>query len=108
MKPYKIFFILLTLVISTSPVMSQVSKFSYNNYVSATDTLKYRQLYPDNARGRKYPLVIFLHGAGERGNDNEAQLKWGAVNFADEKIMGLYPAIVIAPQCPIGKQWSNF
>lgn len=93
---------------SLAQVIAQVSKFSYNQYISGGDTLKYRQLYPDNARGRKYPLVIFLHGSGERGNDNEAQLKWGASNFADEKIMSRYPAIVIAPQCPLNKQWSNF
>ena len=92
----------------SSQSLCQATKFSYNQYVSGNDTLKYRQLYPDNARGRKYPLVIFLHGSGERGNDNEAQLKWGAGNFADEKVMSRYPAIVIAPQCPIGKQWSNF
>jgi predicted peptidase len=47
----------------------------------------------------KYPLVIFLHGSGERGNDNEAQLKWGVLNFATDENMA-HPAIVIAPQCP--------
>jgi predicted peptidase len=108
MKRISRFSLLVSILFFASHAKSQVSKFSYNQYISGTDTLKYRQLYPDNARGRKYPLVIFLHGSGERGNDNEAQLKWGAVNFADEKIMSRYPAIVIAPQCPIGKQWSNF
>jgi len=57
---------------------------------------------------RKYPLVIFLHGSGERGNDNEAQLKWGVMNFATDQNMILHPAIVIAPQCPEHMQWSNF
>jgi predicted peptidase len=57
---------------------------------------------------RKYPLVIFLHGSGERGNDNEAQLKWGVMNFATDLTMIRHPAFVIAPQCPEKMGWSNF
>ena len=68
----------------------------------------YRQVFPDFDTLRKYPLVIFLHGSGERGNDNEAQLKWGVGNFATDQAMKLHPAIVIAPQCPAKKGWSNF
>lgn len=85
-----------------------VSRFSYEKYVKNNDTLLYRQLYPDNVQGKKYPLVIFLHGAGERGNENEAQLKWGIANLASDEQMKLHPAIVIAPQCPAGDRWSNF
>ena len=40
--------------------------------------LPYRILYPENYDpAKKYPLVLFLHGAGERGNDNEKQLSTG-------------------------------
>ncbi|MBS1607471.1 MAG: prolyl oligopeptidase family serine peptidase [Bacteroidetes bacterium] len=87
---------------------SQSSKFSYNKYIDKGDTLNYRQLYPDADTMRKYPLVIFLHGSGERGNDNEAQLKWGVLNFATDQNMMLHPALVIAPQCPEKMSWSNF
>lgn len=38
-------------------------------------TFKYRMLQPASLEpGKKYPLVVFLHGAGERGSDNQAQL----------------------------------
>ncbi len=84
------------------------SRFSYEKFIRNGDTLLYRQLYPDYDTIRKYPLVIFLHGSGERGNDNEAQLKWGVENFATDEMMKLYPAFVIAPQCPVSKGWSNF
>lgn len=93
----------------SQPAFAQSSRFSVNQYVNAKgDTLLYRQLYPDYDTLRKYPLVIFLHGSGERGNDNEAQLKWGVMNFATDQAMIMHPAIVIAPQCPEHMQWGNF
>src|SRR4051812_39703551 len=77
------------------------TRFSYERFINKGDTLNYRQLIPDYDTLRKYPLVIFLHGSGERGSDNEAQLKWGVSNFATDQNMIMHPAIVIAPQCPV-------
>jgi len=84
------------------------SRFSYNKFVENGDTLNYRLLYPDADTFRRYPLVVFLHGSGERGNDNEAQLKWGVQDLATDENMMLHPALVIAPQCPEKNSWSNF
>ncbi|HVM86906.1 MAG TPA: prolyl oligopeptidase family serine peptidase [Puia sp.] len=85
------------------------SRFSINKYTNEKgDTLNYRLLFPDADTMRRYPLIIFLHGSGERGNDNEAQLKWGVTSFASDRNMMLHPAIVIAPQCPEKMSWSNF
>ncbi len=53
----------------------------------------------------RYPLVIFLHGADERGNDNEKQLIHGVTLFAQPSIQEKFPCFVIAPQCPKGKRW---
>ena len=95
-----------SVIYSREMIMSCISRGGGSNvekYKNAQgDSLLYRQLYPDANRVRKYPLVIFLHGSGERGNDNEAQLKWGVNNFASDKNLMLYPAFVIAPQCPTG------
>ncbi len=53
-----------------------------------------------------YPLVVFLHGAGERGSDGVLQMKHRQVlNLLTAK--GSPPAIFIAPQCPGGDKWSN-
>lgn len=94
--------------LSTQQAFSQSSRFSRERYVGEKgDTLNYRMLFPDADRFRKYPLVIFLHGSGERGDDNDAQLKWGVMNFATDQNMMLHPAIVIAPQCPEKMTWSN-
>ena len=89
--------------------MAQSLRFSNEKYANAkNDSLNYRLLYPDYDTLRKYPLVIFLHGSGERGSDNEAQLKWGVLSFATDQMMSLHPAIVLAPQCPANESWSNF
>lgn len=94
--------------IGALPAFSQPSRFSREKYIDEKgDTLNYRLLFPDADRYRKYPLVIFLHGSGERGSDNDAQLKWGVMNFATDQNMMLHAAIVIAPQCPEKLTWSN-
>lgn len=70
--------------------------------------LRYRILTPATLEaGRRYPLVLFLHGAGERGEDNAMQLVWGVwplVSYMKRKGIEGY---VIAPQCPAGKQWVD-
>jgi len=105
---YFAFFFAFIFYISVQSALSQSLRFSFNKYIDKGDTLNYRQLYPDSDTLRKYPLVIFLHGSGERGKDNEAQLKWGVMNFATDQNMMLHPALVIAPQCPEQVSWSNF
>ncbi len=57
--------------------------------------------------GKKIPLVVFLHGAGERGGDNEAQLKHSVYEFASPNRQFEYPAFVIAPQCPKDGKWVD-
>lgn len=56
---------------------------------------------------KKYPLVLFMHGAGERGNDNKRQLVHGSSLFASEMVRDWYSSIVIFPQCPKNSYWSN-
>jgi predicted peptidase len=103
-------FLTVLLCVNSIDLFSQPSsRFSYNKYGNDKgDTLLYRQLFPDSDTFRRYPLVIFLHGSGERGNDNEAQLKWGVASFATDQNMILHPAFVIAPQCPEKMSWSSF
>ena len=70
--------------------------------------LKYRLIKPlDYKFGKKYPLVLFLHGAGERGEDNAVTLKHAAKDFAGDALRSKYPAYVLIPQCPTGKKWSE-
>jgi predicted peptidase len=65
-------------------------------------------LLPENyERTKKYPLVLFLHGAGERGSDNEKQLIHGAKQFLKPSTRKKFPAIVVFPQCPEQAYWSS-
>ena len=51
-------------------------------FVNKNDTLNYRILKPLNYNPQKqYPVHLFLHGAGERGNDNVSQLVHGGNLF---------------------------
>ena len=71
-------------------------------------SLPYRILYPENFNQKeKYPLIFVLHGAGERGNDNELQLTHGADLFVKNDARKKFPTIVIFPQCPSDSYWSN-
>lgn len=70
--------------------------------------LPYRLLYPKEIKpGETYPLVLFFHGAGECGTDNEKQLVHAMNDFASDEIMAKNPAFVVAPQCPEGQQWVD-
>jgi lysophospholipase L1-like esterase/poly(3-hydroxybutyrate) depolymerase len=55
--------------------------------------------------GERYPLVLFLHGAGERGEDNRRQLTWFGTPMAGAAWSEAYPCYVLAPQCPPGRRW---
>lgn len=70
--------------------------------------LLYRLLKPkDYDPQTKYPLVLFMHGAGERGDDNVRQLVHGMNDFASDPIMAKYPCFVVAPQCPKEQKWAD-
>lgn len=83
-------------------------RFEARTFQDGGYKLQYRLLKPkDYDAKKKYPLVIFLHGAGERGDDNEKQLVHGMNDFASDEVMTRYPAFVIAPQCPAGEIWGG-
>ena len=74
---------------------------------SETIPLNYLLYLPkdyDPHRKEGYPTILFLHGAGERGDNVEVLTMWGPPKIAKEK--GL-PFIVISPQCPKGHWWTS-
>ena len=70
--------------------------------------IPYRIYVPaDYSEDYAYPLVLFLHGAGERGYDNEAQLKLTVMEPFMDKECPIYQSIVIVPQCPEYGGWVD-
>lgn len=68
--------------------------------------LPYRLMRPESlAPGERYPLVLFLHGAGERGEDNLKQLKYLPAWLAEPERRAEFPCFVLAPQCPTRGWW---
>ena len=68
-------------------------------------TLNYLAFLPKtySAQGAPVPLIVFLHGSGERGSDLNKVKAWGPPALAD-KDPG-FPFMVVSPQAPDGEWW---
>lgn len=90
----------------------QVSHATDAHFVAGEVTVQghrypYQVFVPrDWSADRAWPVVLFLHGSGERGSDNEAQLKQGLPPWL-EKHGADFPAVVVAPQAPDNTVWSG-
>ncbi len=106
----KIVFISIAFIalLSNITAAQDTSLYERHLFIQENDTLPYRLLLPlDYNPKRKYPLMLFLHGAGERGNDNTAQLAHGGDFFLTDNFRSHYPAITVFPQCSRDSYWSN-
>lgn len=105
----KYIFIILAMGIFTRLYGQNLSAYEYRTFTDADGAaLPYRLLYPPKFNPKyKYPLVLFLHGAGERGNDNNKQLTHGARLFLNRQHRRKYPTIVVFPQCPTDDYWAH-
>ena len=99
----------------SSPVIEQpldprmtpevLAAFEKGSFQAGEMALPYRLLRPLTVEEDKtYPLVLFLHGMGERGDDNQQQLIHGGRMFASDDFRQRHPAFVLAPQCPAGTE----
>ena len=101
----QIIFILLAIWTTQSFSQSSFEKKAFTT--AAGEKLNYQVLKPEVLKkGKKYPLVLFLHGAGERGNDNQSQMVHGSGMFTNPVNQEHYPAIVLFPQCPAEGYWT--
>lgn len=104
----RLVYTIISLLIVISSSAQDTSPYKKAVFVKDNDSLNYRIMYPTNYDvNKKYPVILLLHGAGERGNDNELQLKWGSSLFADSANRAKYPAFVIFPQCPQNDFWAK-
>ncbi len=78
---------------------------------SADGALPYQFFVPSESGAQALPLVIFLHGSGEAGTDNQAQMyarrNVGPTFFASDVVQSQYKAYVLAPQTPKPVRWAS-
>lgn len=100
------FILLLFIAFLFAPFISgaqdQVAK---SQKVIRKSIVSYQCYIPDNQEG-KMPLLIFLHGSGERGNDINLVKKWGPPQLIEQGKE--FPFIVLSPQCPESRWWDIF
>jgi predicted peptidase len=102
-------FLITGLIFSVCCRAQDYSQFQYASYEHDSYLLNYRILYPEHMDSTvRYPVMVFLHGAFERGSDNNLQLANGAGLFLREENRRQFPSIVIFPQCPQNEVWAWF
>lgn len=90
---------------SLIPELDKKGSFRQNN-----DSIPYRLIDPDKADPtKKYPLLVYLHGSGSRGNDNEKPLRNFLPFITDSaRTKNKLPCFILIPQCPLNDVWVSF
>ena len=94
--------------LSVLPPLTALAARVFTN--SPSERLPYRLFLPTNySAAQTYPLVLFLHGIGERGTDNRIQItaQPHALSFVSYGRQASHPAFFAAPQCPSTRTWSD-
>lgn len=86
--------------------MSQQSR-KFEAQITKKVRLNYLLYLPkgyDQDLNQRWPLILFLHGLGERGDDTNLVKKHGIAKIVEERTD--FPFIVVSPQCPGDSWWS--
>jgi len=85
------------------PLTARFAKATHTNGMG--ETMPYRLFRPEVEPGKKYPLVLFLHGSSGSGTDNEKQLQganmFGALVWALPGNQKRHPCFILAPQSDV-------
>ena len=87
---------------------SLVTSATLNWKIARKGEMQYLLYLPkdyDKASDKKWPLMLFLHGAGERGNDVNRVAIHGPMSLVKQGTN--FPFIIVAPLCPSGEIWQN-
>ncbi len=92
------------------PLDSLIQKFERRSHTFNMTTLPYRLFIPEEYDStQSYPLMLSLHGAGERGTDNDRHIRLHglATSWVDTVSQAANPLFVVAPQCPVNNRWAD-
>ncbi|MFC2085108.1 prolyl oligopeptidase family serine peptidase [Bacteroidota bacterium] len=87
-----------------------MSLFERKTFQHDTTIINYRIFIPqDDTCENGYPLILTLHGSGERGSDNESHIKHHklATIWADSNNQKKHPCFILSPQCPENNRWVD-
>jgi predicted peptidase len=99
--------IMLVLSLSLCEMISAQTQANERARIVRKTSLHYLSWFPSEYtthKDQKFPLLIFLHGSGERGNDLEKVKAWGPPSFVESRPD--FPFVVISPQCAEGQDWK--
>jgi len=103
---------LMTLALAGSPVAqagsTDITAHTFNWQVTHHGELKYLLYLPEGyeaQESKNWPLLMFLHGIGERGSDVNKVYAHGPIKLAHDGRS--FPFLILAPQCPDGEFWDN-
>lgn len=87
----------------------EVHEIAFTGGEYKNEKFRYLVLTPHGGaeKDKEYPLIFFLHGAGERGNDPRKLLPHFPTQMAKPAWREKFPCFVVVPQCRNGKQWVN-
>jgi len=94
-------------ITSSASALSQETGFLNRSLTIGDVVYRYQVYLPQDWTGDKaWPVILFLHGAGERGRDGLRQTQVGlgaAIRLEEER----FPFVVVMPQCPKEKWWTD-
>lgn len=88
-----------------TPVKDKVFKLLYDDSEYYNYVLYLPKGYDKKDKSKKWPVIYFLHGIGESGDDLTVLLNYGVPRYIKET--GSLDAIMIAPQCPGNSHWAD-
>ena len=100
-------------LLNSGPVFSVPSDSMLAGSTKLTNgnTMYFRLYVPRNySSDLRYPLVMCLHGVGERGSDNRAQVDRENMShqWMLDSVKSKYKPFVLYPQCPANDEWTNW
>jgi len=103
------FRILITIALSIC-----LTKYSFGqswqaaHHIAENDSLPFQYVQSEHLpTNEKLPLLVFLHGSGERGNDNMLQLTHGGELFREAIATKEIEGMIVFPQCPKEDYWAK-
>lgn len=101
-------FAVATVCAQNDPEPSAQQRFHFEKQVTKTLEANYLLFLPEGyeaAGDKKWPLMIFLHGAGERGTNLNLVAVHGPPKLVQSKKD--FPFVLVSPQCPPGQRWQD-